>query len=453
MLAPAVSAILAIAIGAGVGVALAPVVVPLIRPGVHVGPTGKALRADLAAAPTSDGLAQFYRERGFRPLWVEASRLRPQAEQLLAVLRGAGRDDLSPQTYHPQRLALALARARSGQPAALARAELMLSGALAAYARDLHRAPAGARLAFVDPAVAVAPTGVRAVLEAAARAPSLADALASVQRVNPIYAELRADLAAARAAPHPNAREITLLRINLQRARALPPDLGPRYILVNPAAEKLWLYQNGQAIDRMKVIVGKTSEPTPAMIGLIRYADLNPYWEVPPDLAREIAAKVAAQGLQVLARQHLQVLTGWTADAATLDPQTVDWTAVADGRQIVRLRQLPGPGNMMGRLKFMLPNPLGVYLHDTPMKGFFADRRRTDSAGCVRLADAAELGQRLFGHPLAADPNGGPDQRLDLPRPTPVYILYLTARPTAAGAIAFAPDIYGRDPALLKRLG
>ena len=152
----------------------------------------------------------------------------------------------------------------------------------------------------------------------------------------------------------------------------------------------------------------------------------------------------------MLAREHLEILSGWDARATRLDPAKVDWRAAAAGRTELRMRQLPGPDNMMGRIKFMLPNPLGIYLHDTPNKAVFgaADRRR--SSGCVRLEDAPRLARRLFGGTAPA-PNGTPEQRADLPRPVPVYILYLTASP-ADGAVAMQPDAYRRDPAVERAI-
>jgi murein L,D-transpeptidase YcbB/YkuD len=107
---------------------------------------------------------------------------------------------------------------------------------------------------------------------------------------------------------------------------------------------------------------------------------------------------------------------------------------------------------MMGRVKFMFPNQLGIYLHDTPDRQLFAlaDRRR--SSGCVRVEDARRLARWLFnGRDVTADATAAPEQRVDLPAPVPVYIAYFTALPSA-GAIARQPDAYGRDPRLIAML-
>jgi murein L,D-transpeptidase YcbB/YkuD len=232
----------------------------------------------------------------------------------------------------------------------------------------------------------------------------------------------------------------------------LPADFGPRFILVNAASQMLWLYQDGQVVGSMRVVVGKPTEQTPVMAGVISYADFNPYWNVPPDLARDsIAPRVLRQGVAYLASQHLEALSDWSANAAVLDPNTVDWSAVAAGRQVLRVRQRPGPDNMMGSVKFMLPNPLGVYLHDTPRKDLFGARERDFSAGCVRVQNAGALAQWLFDGPVTPPPPGEAEVRVDLPNPVPVYIVYLTAEPGPHG-LTFPPDIYHRDPALLAQM-
>ena len=139
----------------------------------------------------------------------------------------------------------------------------------------------------------------------------------------------------------------------------------------------------------------------------------------------------------------MRELSDWSASARKLDQSEIDWQAVADGRQQLRVRQLPGGSNAMGKVKFMFPNDLGIYLHDTPSRDLFAKPARQFSNGCVRLEDAQRLGRWFFGKPLAAE-SGEPEQHEPLPQPVPVYLTYLTAVPSGQG-VQFLPDVYGRD--------
>lgn len=235
-----------------------------------------------------------------------------------------------------------------------------------------------------------------------------------------------------------------LILLNMERARALPVN-SDRYILVDAAAARLWLYENGRARDSMKVVVGGVASPTPMMSTLIRAAEINPYWNVPPDLVqRLIAPRVVKEGIKYLSGQQYEVLSDWSNEAELVDPGTVDWKAVAEGRANVRVRQRPGPANAMGDIKFMIRNDFGVYLHDTPSKDLFAKEQRWLSNGCVRVEDAKRLAQWLFGEtPKAISGHAG--ELVPLDQPVPVYITYLTAAPGSGGAVAFRSDPYGRD--------
>ncbi len=235
-----------------------------------------------------------------------------------------------------------------------------------------------------------------------------------------------------------------LIRTNLERARVLPTDPGRRYILVDAAGARMWMYENGRVADTMKVIVGKASDPTPMLAGLLHYVLVNPYWNVPPDLARErVAPGVLSKGVKYLKTMRYEVLSDWGETPTVLDPKTIDWKAVAAGTAEVRVRQLPGKDNSMGKMKFVLPNDMGIYLHDTPDKHLFAAADRHLSAGCVRVEDAQRLAKWLFGK--VPTPDGkAPEQRVELPEPVPVYMTYLTAAPAAKGLV-FREDTYGRD--------
>ena len=197
-------------------------------------------------------------------------------------------------------------------------------------------------------------------------------------------------------------------------------------------------------IDTMRVVVGETDQPTPMMAGMIRYAILNPYWHVPPDLTRSrIAPRVLKEGQAYLKKNGYQIVSEWSSDAKIIPAHSVDWKAVADGRKEIYVRQLPGPGNGMGEVKFMFPNDMGIYLHDTPAKNLFMKTDRQFSAGCVRLEDAKGLQRLLLGStPLSTSRK--PEQHLPLKRPVPVYLTYMTLVPEN-GRIVEKADVYGRD--------
>lgn len=243
-----------------------------------------------------------------------------------------------------------------------------------------------------------------------------------------------------------------LIRLNLARLSAIPADAPPRYILVDAAAARLWLYQDGRPVDSMKVVVGSTAHPTPMLKTLIYSAEVNPYWNVPPDLVQKlIAPRVLKQGVGYLKAQHYELLSDWTSDATTVDPATVDWRAIADGQSNVRVRQRPGPGNAMGKVKFTTRNDYGIYLHDTPNKELFLKADRWKSNGCVRVEDAPRLARWLFGGmPGASGSNPGEIVALD--HPIPVYITYLTASVAETGDVTFRNDTYRRDDTALAGL-
>ncbi|APL93798.1 murein L,D-transpeptidase [Sphingobium indicum] len=232
-----------------------------------------------------------------------------------------------------------------------------------------------------------------------------------------------------------------LIALNLERARLLP---GPqvRHVVVDAASARLWYFSKGAQDGTMKVVVGAKESQTPMMAGMVRYATLNPYWNVPSDLVERKLAPRMLNGAS-LTKLRYEALSDWSANARKLDPAAVDWRAVADGRTELRVRQLPGGDNAMGKVKFMFPNDLGIYLHDTPSRDLLAKPARQFSNGCVRLEDAQRLGRWFFGKPLkpASDK---PEQHVPLPQPVPVYLTYLTAVPLGDG-VRFLPDVYGRD--------
>ena len=394
-----------------------------------------AAATGFAELPPAAAVAAFAAERGEAPLWLRDGPDSAAVRRLIATLRQASLDGLATGPRLAAASEAAVARARSGGAVERAEAERMLSAAWVLYVQALHWPTAG--MIYADSAVAPKIPTPAAILFQLASAQSLAGHVERVSAINPLYADLRTALAKE---ADPQLRRT--LHSNLERARGLPA--GGRYILVDLAAQRLWMMEDGRPADSMKVVVGKAEMKTPLIAGTVRAATLNPYWNVPADLVRRSIAPAAAEGGEAyLQARGYELLSGWQADARPLSPSEVDWRAVADGRTEVRVRQRPGRGNMMGAVKFEFAPAQGIYLHDTPDKSLFAREVRTFSSGCIRLEDAARLGRWLTGRePVAV--GEAPEQVVSLPQPVPVYVTYLTAR-VEGGRVALAPNVYGLD--------
>ncbi len=243
------------------------------------------------------------------------------------------------------------------------------------------------------------------------------------------------------------------IAVNMERAYRLPASKAfERYVVVDSGAAETYLFDRDRVVERMRVIVGAPKTKTPMMAVLMRNAKANPYWHVPPELVRSLTAKkVKEQRLYYFDNFHYEVLSDWSGNGRVLDPSTVNWKAIASGKlqPTILVRQLPGPWNSMGEMKFEMPNDYGIYLHDTPVKELFAKEDRWISNGCVRLEDHRRFATWVFGR--APQPTSAREQRIELPRPVPVYMTYLTVAPSASGVV-FRPDPYGFDAIAMPQM-
>lgn len=383
----------------------------------------------------SGPLKRFYAERGFRPLWAATGRLGPAAETFVAYLGTASQDGLKSSAYRPEELAEAIAQARGGNPAAAAHAELALSAAFSRYVNDQRKSRV--KMDYGDPSLKPRKLTPEQILRAAAFPASFRDYVAKMGWMSAAYVHLR-DLM-ARAEARSEIRERLL--VNLDRARLLPSP-WVRHVVVDASSGMLWYYEAGKQVGMMKVVVGAKETQTPMLAGKLQWAIVNPYWNVPDYLVRDNIAPKVLSG-RTLDSMHVEALADWSANSARIDPMTINWQAVAAGKEDLRLRELPGPANSMGKVKFLFPNDEGIYLHDTPNRDLFEKPDRHFSNGCIRLDNAAALGKWLLQKPVPTHIKAV-EQPVPLPVQTPVYLTYITAISTDGG-IAFRDDIYGRD--------
>jgi murein L,D-transpeptidase YcbB/YkuD len=250
---------------------------------------------------------------------------------------------------------------------------------------------------------------------------------------------------------------IAQIRLNLERWRWLPRDLGERYILVNIPEYRLEVWDRGQVPLSMRTVVGKQDTPTPIFNDLLTHLVFSPYWNVPPDIAEGETLPAVLTDPSFLQRQNMEVL-----DEAgnVVEPGSVD---LNDPRKY-RFRQRPGNENSLGLVKFMFPNQFNVYLHDTPADSLFSRASRSFSHGCVRLEQPLALARYVLQDQpewteerIVQAMESGEEKHVKVKRPIPVYLGYWTARISSDGDLQFRKDVYGidvRQTALLQeRLG
>lgn len=250
---------------------------------------------------------------------------------------------------------------------------------------------------------------------------------------------------------------IRQVEVNLQRRRewasrveAGSPD--SLHILVNIPAYLAWVMEEGESPAVHRVIVGRVDRATPLLEGRIQRLALAPYWHVPASIFLRDKLPLLRRDPAYLGRQRMTVmdrLTGGPASGAPPDWNRIDPLEFNDR---FWLRQDPGPGNALGQVKFVFPNPHDVYLHDTPDRALFQRGHRAFSSGCIRVEGALDLAERLLaGRPdwtparIREVAEGDTETWVELAPPVPIRLVYWTAWVDAEGVLHLNDDLYGLD--------
>lgn len=351
-------------------------------------------------------------------VWDAAS-----ARDLVEFIQQIGVEGLNPTDYDPHGLAAAI---NTGDIAAMSvaatdRFNLVASDLALGHVRKAARID----WFVVDNDLNAA--GRDALLRSALAQHDVAAALNSLLPTHPQYAALKSALAIS---PSSDIAERNRIRLNMDRWRWLPRDLGSKYIIVNVPGFHATLVENGVNRWKHRAIAGKLSTPTPQLSATAVGVILNPWWEVPQSIAHEASVK-----------KGFVPVTG------------------ADGK-IQRWRQPPGPTNALGQLKFVMPNSKAIYLHDTNARSRFNDNVRALSHGCVRTQRIVDLATQLLGD----DDGPWTPERIDAAlaskktvqanfvKSLPVYIVYFSAAALIDGKIVDYKDLYGRDAKALAAL-
>ncbi len=248
---------------------------------------------------------------------------------------------------------------------------------------------------------------------------------------------------------------IASIEANLERWRWLSDDLGERYIKVNIANFDLQVIEKDDMVFRTEAIVGIADRKTPVFSSTMTYLVLNPDWTVPPTILNTDIIPSVISNPEYLSKRNLKILR---IDGTEVDPSSIDWNNMTTGFPY-RIHQEPGPGNALGRVKFMFPNQYSVYIHDTPNHNLFKRTDRSFSSGCIRVNDPLALAAWLMKDDPAWGPaqirnviDQGVERTVNLENPIQVHIVYLTAWAGDDGLVYFRRDIYNRDQTLLAAL-
>jgi len=228
---------------------------------------------------------------------------------------------------------------------------------------------------------------------------------------------------------------IAQIMVNMERCRWVPVKLNTDYLAVNIPEFKLHVYHADSLLWSCNVVVGKAMHQTTVFYGQVKYVVFRPYWDVPPSIVRnEILGDMRRQR-HYLAAHHMQIV------------------GHADGLPVIR--QLPGPENSLGLVKFLFPNRYNIYLHDTPTKSLFGETARGFSHGCIRVQEPAKLAAFLLNgqdgwnpEKIAAAMQDGNNQSVTLKNKVPVFIAYFTAFTGRDHQLNFRKDIYHLDSPL-----
>lgn len=251
---------------------------------------------------------------------------------------------------------------------------------------------------------------------------------------------------------------IEKLKINMERWRWLPDEFDSRYLFTILPDLMLYVVDDGYTIMSMKTVIGTTKQPSPIFSGQLTFIELNPTWNIPPSIvAKEIIPKVLKDP-EYLQKKKIKLFRNWSEEAPEVSPKTVKWEKMDPEKFPYRMTQEPGV-NPLGRIKFMFPNEFDVYLHDTTERHLFQRQRRLYSHGCIRIEKPFELALWLLKDTELGDPErlkkevrSGKRQKINLPKPISVYIVYLTCWVDGNGVLHFRPDYYQYDTMMKQAL-
>ena len=237
----------------------------------------------------------------------------------------------------------------------------------------------------------------------------------------------------------PVQKRIRQILVNLERVRWMPAEKDSNYILVNIPEFAMHVYDSSKLKFDMRVIVGTAANSSAIFSGQLRYVVFSPYWNVPESIVKKEIMPAIARNPNYLSKNHMEI-TGYNGKTPNI-------------------RQIPGPWNSLGLVKFLFPNNFSIYFHDTPNRNLFQQTTRSMSHGCIRLGEPKKFAQYLLRNDKTWTENKidsamhlSKEKWVTLPKGIPVFLVYFTAWVDKEGQLNFRKDIYGHDAKMEAKL-
>lgn len=242
-----------------------------------------------------------------------------------------------------------------------------------------------------------------------------------------------------------NASKMHKIKVAMEQLRWLPKDLGARYVFINQPAYTAYYHNNNKEEFNMRVVVGSPRNQTFFFQDEIELVEYNPYWGVPRSIVvNEMLPELRADPSYLDRLGYETSINGKRVSSSSIDWNSTD---------AVDVRQPPGGGNALGKLKIMFPNAHAIYMHDTPQKSFFARDMRALSHGCIRLSDPKKMAAAVMNTTVEEIESAiatGQNHQAKVPEKFPVYVSYFTAFPNKDGVVEYFDDVYSRDAYMEK---
>lgn len=254
--------------------------------------------------------------------------------------------------------------------------------------------------------------------------------------------------------------KIKQIMANMERLRWVEDEKPSRFVVVNIPSASLWAIEDGVVLHEMPVVVGRKKRETLSFVTYIHGVRFNPTWTVPPTIKEEDIWPKLKEDATYLASKGMELFDGYAKDAPTLDPTAIDWHAVTEqDLHGLRMVQIPGAHNPLGRFRILMPNEYNIYLHDTNERGLFYKTDRALSSGCIRMKNPDDIARYVLKNRRNWDESKMQDilktgEVTDIytSEKIPVYLLYYTVWLGAEGQVVYGQDIYGYDQRMIEAL-